>query len=844
MIRRRTGARSSRRRRPRAHHQNGCANISEVASGFPGYNSHIPFENAFLAEVLRQRGWNTFWVGKNHNIPIDEWAMGGSKRNWPLARGFDRFYGFLGGETNQWYPDLAQDNQFIEQPYLPEDGYHVSKDLADKAISFIRDSKQSDPAKPWFTFFCPGANHAPHHAPQEWIDKYKGVFDDGYEAYREWVLPRMVERGILPAIVMYAADNRASGEGSPTGSVNENKFFNGFPDDVEENLTMLDKLGSPDTYNHYPTGWAAAFSTPFRMFKRYSYLGGVSDPLVIHWPAGIKAAGEVRDQYHHVIDIVPTILDCRGVELPDTVNGYAQTPLPGDSMRYTFEDAAAKTVKTVQYYEMMGTRAIWKDGWRAVTVHGPQPINKGHFDEDVWQLFHIDTDRSEAHDLAGQEPERLKEMIALWNSEAEKYGVLPLSDLGVAGDLALEFKVPVLPSGVYRSYPETLEVPERSAANTHGVSYRILAEVDLTDAAEGVIMAHGSRFGGHALFIKDHRLHYGYNFLGIPPEQHLAGEAVLSPGKHILGVDFAKQSVGEHGESHGVATLYIDDEAVATQEIRTQTGRRAGEVRTASPTEGAAGDDVAGVGTRGDHDRVLGGAARGARPVRGVRVRDDPGHLHGALAAGRPAVAARAHGRGRDADDRGDQRDRRRADPLDGGGGPVTRSGGVSSRACCHGSSPLAAAMQLPLLMSFAYSVGQPLSDAAALTRGLAVLLALPIYVVAVALAFQVDQRRPLVLGAAQALGALATTLGHAAAGAATRAENAAALTHFRAAITRLRDSALPVGGERGDPRRPRAGPILRLDRSDPRAGAQRRRPRDLAARRRGGGDRGADRCA
>ena len=182
----------------RNHHQNGCANISEVASGFPGYNSHIPFENAFLAEVLRQRGWNTFWVGKNHNIPIDEWAMGGSKRNWPLARGFDRFYGFLGGETNQWYPDLTQDNQFIEQPYLPEDGYHLSKDLADKAISFIRDSKQSDPAKPWFTFFCPGANHAPHHAPQEWIDKYKGAFDDGYEAYREWVLPRMIERGILP----------------------------------------------------------------------------------------------------------------------------------------------------------------------------------------------------------------------------------------------------------------------------------------------------------------------------------------------------------------------------------------------------------------------------------------------------------------------------------------------------------------------------------------------------------------------------------------------------------------------------------------------------------------------
>ena len=558
------------------------------------------------------------------------------------ARGFDRFYGFLGGETNQWYPDLTEDNHYVDQPYLPEDGYHLSKDLADKAISFIRDSKQSAPDKPWFTFFCPGANHAPHHAPKEWIDKYKGVFDDGYDAYRTWVLPRMIERGILPegteltefnpmpegtfspgdavlpwdslsdaekklfsrmaevyagyseytdhqvgriidyleasgqldnTLVMYCADNGASGEGSPTGSVNENKFFNGFPDDIEENLTMIDKLGGPDTYNHYPTGWAAAFSTPFRMFKRYSYLGGVSDPLVIHWPKGIAARGEVRDQYHHVIDIVPTILDCCGIEMPERVLGYEQTPLPGDSMRYTFESSKAPSVKTVQYYEMMGTRAIWRDGWRAVTVHGPQPIDKGHFDEDVWQLFHIDEDRSEAHDLAQQEPERLKEMIALWFEEAKKYDVLPLSDLGVLGDLALEFKVPVPPDGVYTYYPGTLETPERNAANTHGVSYQILANVEITDAdAHGVIMAHGSRFGGHSLFVKDRKLYYVYNFLGIPPEQKLVSDRALTPGKHVLGVSFEKKARGEHGESHGTATLYIGDDVVATADIRTQTG--------------------------------------------------------------------------------------------------------------------------------------------------------------------------------------------------------------------------------------------------------------------------------
>ncbi len=392
----------------RNHHLNGFATISESSTGFPGYNSHIPPENATLANVLRDAGWSTFWVGKNHNVPIDEWTMGASKKNWPLGQGYDRFYGFIGGETNNWYPSLAEDNHYIDQPYLPEDGYHLSKDLADQALRMIRDSKQTEPDKPWYLWFCPGANHAPHHAPEEYIAKYKGAFDDGYEAYREWVLPRMIERGILPAgteltplnpmadgtfnptdvvrpwgelndaeramfcrmaevyagfseytdaqvgrivdyleesgqldntIIFYCADNGASGEGSPNGSVNEGKIFGGYPDDLEQNLSMVDQLGSPNTYNHYPTGWAAAFSTPYRMFKRYVYQGGVCDPLVIHWPAGMQARGEVRDQYHHSTDIVPTILDVCGVTMPDVYNGAAQNPLSGVSMRYSFDDA-------------------------------------------------------------------------------------------------------------------------------------------------------------------------------------------------------------------------------------------------------------------------------------------------------------------------------------------------------------------------------------------------------------------------------------------------------------------------------------------------------------------------
>ena len=623
----------------RNHHQNGFATISEAASGFPGYNSHVPPECATMATVLREAGWSTFWVGKNHNVPVDEWTMGASKKRWPLAMGYDRYYGFIGGETNQWYPDLAEDNHYVEPPYSPEEGYHLSKDLADKALEFIRDSRQTEPDKPWYLWFCPGANHAPHHAPREYIDKYKGRFDDGYEAYREWALARMIDKGILPqgtaltplnpmqegtfspldavrpwdtlnaeekalfsrmaevyaamseytdvqigrivdyleesgqldnTLVMYCADNGASGEGSPNGSINEGKFANGFPDDIGQNLAMLDQLGTPATYNHYPTGWAAAFSTPFRMFKRYSYQGGVADPLVISWPKGIRARGEVRHQYHHCTDIVPTILECCGVTMPDTVDGVPQTPLPGVSMRYSFDDADAPTHKETQYYEMLGTRGIWHKGWKAVTEHGPF-TDIGNFDKDRWQLFHTDEDRSEAHDLADQHPEKVAEMAALWMSEAKKYHVLPLSDLGIMGLLKMEFKPPVPPSRQYAYYPGTSTVPEHSAANTHGVSFKVLADVEFTADSQGILFAHGSRFGGHALYVKNGKLIYVYNFLGIPPEQRLVGDAPRS-GKHVVGVEFIKERMGEYKESHGPARLYVDERIVAEAQIRTMTG--------------------------------------------------------------------------------------------------------------------------------------------------------------------------------------------------------------------------------------------------------------------------------
>jgi hypothetical protein len=406
----------------------------------PGYNSHIPRENATMATVLRNAGWSTFWVGKDHNTPVDAWTMGSSKKDWPLGLGYDRFYGFIGGETNQWYPDLAEDNHYIEQPYGPEDG------------------------------------------------------------------------------------------------------------------------------------WAVAFSTPFRMFKRYSYQGGVADPLVVHWPAGISARGEVRSQYHHCTDIVPTILECCGVEMPEVVDGYQQTPLPGVSMRYSFDAADAPTTKQTQYYEMLGTRGIWHQGWKAVTEHGPVPIGRGRFDQDRWQLFHTDEDRAEAHDLADQHPGKLEELKALWREEARKYDVLPLNDLSIFEFRALEYTVAVPASGQYTYYPGTSEVPEASAANTINVSYKILAEVEFTGDSQGVIFAQGSRFGGYSLFVKDGKLVYVYNFLGIPPEQRLVADAPAS-GTHVVGVEYTKERAGEHHEPYGPLKLHVDDQVVAEAEMRTIASR-------------------------------------------------------------------------------------------------------------------------------------------------------------------------------------------------------------------------------------------------------------------------------
>lgn len=625
----------------RNHHLNGMAAITEAATGFPGSCGRIPPQCATIGQVLQDNGWSTFWLGKNHNVPEQDVSSGASRSEWPLQKGFDRFYGFLGGETNQWFPDLTEDSRFIDQPYTK--GYHLSKDLADKAIEMIRDQKASNPSKPWFMWYCPGANHAPHHCPQDFVDKYKGKFDDGYDAYREWVLARMIEKGVMPkgtgmtpinplpkdvanagdyvrpwntlnadekklfarmaevyagfseytdqqvgrlvdylektgqlenTIVFYCADNGASGEGSPNGSVNENKFFNGYPDELAENMKYLKVLGGPDTYNHYPTGWAVAFSTPFQMFKRYSqFAGGTCDPMVISWPKGIKARGELRNQYHHSVDIVPTILEVCGLQMPKVYRGVAQYPLSGVSMRYSFDAKPdAPTQKHRQYFCMLGTRGIWEDGWKAAALHAPL-TGKGHFDQDQWELYHVDADRSESKNLAKQYPDKLKHLIGVWFEEAKKNLVLPLDDRSAAEILGEERPSEEKPRERYLYYPDSAPVPEGVAANVRGRSYKILANVEITEPnCEGVIFAHGSRFGGHTLFIKDKKLHYVYNFLGIKPEQEFVSQE-LQPGKYTLGMEFIREKTGQYGESLGKAKLYVNDQVVAEGPMKTQPGK-------------------------------------------------------------------------------------------------------------------------------------------------------------------------------------------------------------------------------------------------------------------------------
>jgi|RhiMetdeSRZDD1v2_1073273.scaffolds.fasta_scaffold04863_11 arylsulfatase A-like enzyme len=633
----------------RNHTRNSMACITEAAIGFPNASGTIPPENGMLSEILGELGWNTYMVGKWHLCPTDEMNLAATRRNWPTGRGFERWYGFLGAETNQWYPDLVYDNHPVSQPRTPQEGYHLTEDLTDKAIEFVQDAKAIAPEKPFFLYYAPGACHAPHHAPKEWIDKFKGRFDMGYEAIRGQTLARQKELGLVPdntelppinpigtpdtrtgpdglpfpamdatlpwdslgedeqrlfcrfaevyagflahaddqigrvldylertdqlenTLIVLVSDNGASGEGGPTGSVNEMKFANGVADDLEENLAKIDDLGSEKTYNHYPNGWAMAFNTPFKMWKRYEFNGGTSDPLIVAWPGGKGGGGELREQYCHAIDVVPTILDLLGVDAPETIKGHTQTTFDGRSLRATIDDGSAPSPRTTQFYAMLGSRSIWHEGWKAVTNH-PAISGWGHYNDDEWELYHTDIDRSELHNLAEEHPEKVRELVNIWFAEAGANGAFPLDDRSALEILNTERPQLSAPRTRYVYYPDTAPVPEWQGAVTRGRSFVIGAVVDILAAgAEGVLFAQGTRFGGHTLYVKDNRLHYLNNYLGTTEQKVVATEDLPTGEKLLLSASFEKTGAEPDG-TMGTLTLYHGDHAVGEGEIKTQLG--------------------------------------------------------------------------------------------------------------------------------------------------------------------------------------------------------------------------------------------------------------------------------
>jgi arylsulfatase len=627
----------------RNHHSNAMACITEGSEGYPGSNGNIPFENGFLSEILRGHGYNTYALGKWHLTPAEQVSAAGPYDRWPLGRGFDRFYGFLGGDTSQYYPDLVYDTHQVEPPNSPEEGYHLTPDLVDKAISFISDSKQLAPDKPFFLYFATGAQHAPHHVPKEWADRYKSKFDDGWDAYRAKVFAKQKELGIIPqntvlsrhdpdvqdwsklspderrlyarmmevfagflehtdhhigrlidflarmgeldnTLIMLISDNGASAEGGPNGSVNEVKFFNNVPDDLKANLAAIDELGGPKHFNHYAWGWAHAGDTPFKRWKRETYRGGVSDPFIVHWPKGIKAKGEIRPQYAHAIDMVPTVLDALGVEPPTQIRGVTQSPIQGLSFAHTFNDANAPSNHHTQYFEMFAHRAIYHDGWRAVcpfpgtsfteakASFGQLALSEDklrELDASGWELYNLVDDPAETNNLAETQRPKLIEMIALWYVEAGKYNVLPLDSRGTAR-VADERPQLTKDRQIYVYYPGTQAVPENVAVKVLNRAHSFTADVEIPQAgANGVLICHGNAECGYTLFVKDGKLHYVHNYVSAQ-EFHIESSESVPMGKVKLRYRFEPSGAPDIAKGKGTpgrGRLYINDKLVGQLDL-------------------------------------------------------------------------------------------------------------------------------------------------------------------------------------------------------------------------------------------------------------------------------------
>lgn len=610
----------------RNHHSAATGIIMEGGTGFPGYNTITPKSVGTFAEVLRQSGYNTAWYGKNHNVPDWHTSQAGPFDLWPTGLGFEYFYGFIGGDTSQWAPAIFENIKPIEPPH--DKDYFFEKDMADKAIERIRLLRSIAPNKPWVTYYAPGTAHAPHHAPKEWIAKFKGRFDMGWDKMREITLSKQKELGVVPQdtklterspgipawdslnadqkrlyahmMEVYAAalsycdnqmgriidaiadqgeldntlviyiqgDNGASAEGGPQGLLNEMSFFNATPEDFNEVLRRMDELGGPTTFNHYPIGWAHAMDTPFQWTKQIaSHFGGTRNGLVMSWPARIKDKGGIRTQFHHVIDIAPTILESVGVQMPAVLNGVPQKPVEGVSMVYSFDDAKVPSTHRTQYFEMFANRALYSNGWVAATTPplAPWAIGKTiDIDDYKWELYDIAKDFSQSNNLAAKDPKKLRELQEQFWIEAAKYNVLPLDNSKIE-----RMNVDNRPSltrgrAVFSYYSGMTRIPEGSAPSILNKSFKIGADVEIpAGGAEGVLATQGGRFNGWGLYLLRGKPVFHYNTVGVH-RYAIAAPDQLAPGSHTIVLDFAYE--GGLGKS-GTAALIVDGKQVAQGKI-------------------------------------------------------------------------------------------------------------------------------------------------------------------------------------------------------------------------------------------------------------------------------------
>jgi arylsulfatase A-like enzyme len=618
----------------RNHHTVGMGGITEIASGSPGYNSVLPNTCAPLAKTLKLNGYATAQFGKCHEVPVWETSPAGPFNAWPTGGGgFEYFYGFIGGEAHQWYPSLYEGTTPIEVKKTPEEGYHLMSDMTDKAIAWIGQQKALIPDKPFFVYFAPGATHAPHHVPKDWADKYKGKFDQGWDKVREETFARQKKLGVIPAdcqltarheqipawdkmpeelkpvlrrqMEVYAGfmeytdhhvgrlldtlkdlqiaddtlvyyiigDNGASAEGTLNGTYNEMINFNGGAalETPQFLMDRIDKLGGPESYNHYAVGWAHAMNAPYQWTKQVaSHWGGTRNGTIVHWPKGIKGKGELRAQFHHVIDVAPTILEAAGIPHPLSVDGVQQHPIEGVSMLYTFNDAKAAERHETQYFEMFGNRGIYHKGWTAVTRHKTPWLLVGEtvppFDDDVWELYDTNTDYSQSKNLAKEMPDKLHHLQRLWLIEATRYNVLPIDDRvaeRMNPDLAgrpvlIKGKTQILFGGMGR-------LSENSVVSIKNKSHSVTASIEVPAAgAEGVIIAQGGNIGGWTLYAKGGKLKYCYNLMGI--SYFYAESAGKIPAGHRqVRMEFAYAG-GGLGKG-GTATLFIDGKQDGSVEV-------------------------------------------------------------------------------------------------------------------------------------------------------------------------------------------------------------------------------------------------------------------------------------